>query len=283
LVDGIFVNGLSIIDPFGGIANGATTSFGYNGLASGSTVPGYPVDHAVHIDLNTGSGGTTPDIQRVEINDLYLNGCARNGIVVNAALTGPFRFRRPVLKNYSAGELGSVDRAAIKNASTVEVKELYAVKSASANATTRGVMGDSQPDKTIEIVGEKGAPTCFATIAAGGTGAGIIFTAPVDCWVRKIEIVTTAAVTQNDTDYVTITVTNRDTAATLIAATSKTTGGINIAAYTPTSLNGTTQFTGANAYVSKGKSLSFAVASSNAGQALTNPSFVVHYVPYGQP
>jgi hypothetical protein len=270
LLDEIYFDGVRVTDTYAGEPN------------SGAA-PGYPVDYGVFIEKNLGSSGTAPVIGRIEFDGFKLNGSRRMAVYVGANVTGPIKFDTPRFKNFANSAPAILDQGAIGALSKVWIKELEASPSAHAPAGTRAVMSDNATDKTVEIIGEKSSPVAFATVAAGSSGAGIIFTAERDTWIRKIEIITTAAVTQNDTNYTTLTVTNRSTNNSIVSANTKTTGGINVAAYAPTSLNGATQFSGADAYLPKGSSLSWASVSSGAGVALTNPSFVVHHVPYSAP
>jgi hypothetical protein len=53
-----------------------------------------------------------------------------------------------------------------------------------------------------------------------------------------------------------------------------------VSANVPVSINGTTQFTGANAYLSKDRTLDIAIASGGTA-TLAGASLIVHYVPYG--
>ena len=269
LVEEIYFDGVSVIDACSGDPNGGA--------------PGFPIDNAVYVERVIANGGAAPTVGRIEINNLKLNGCGRAAIQIQQNIAGPIKLSGARLRNYANGATAATDKASINALSKVWVNDLEAVPSASAPAGTRGVMGDAQADKTIEIVGQKSSPACFPTVPAGNVSQGIIFTAPADCWIRRVEIVCSAAVTQSDTNYTTITVANRNTTNNIVSVNTKLTGGIAVPAYTPTPLNGATQLSGADAYLPKGACLSWANSNGGGGSgaALTNPTFVVHYVPYG--
>jgi hypothetical protein len=281
-ISGIYIDGMSVIDPFGGIANGELTTEGYNGVASGSVVPGYPIDSFIYVDTNFGSGGSKTLLKAMEIKNFVGNGCARAafGISSNAAgfISGPIRLHSPILENYAAGSLVSTDDCAIDNSGgTVQiVGGMRAIPAATAPVGTRGVMGDDQTDKTQPIVGERVQIT-LGDLAAGAT-ASRQFTASADLWISKVWISNRAAIAADAVNKITVYLANKDTGAQLTQKDSDV--DFAVAAFTPVSINGATQFTGANAYLGKGKVMDIQVASSGSA-TLDGATMTIEFVLFG--
>lgn len=263
VVEDIYFNNCRIIDV-------------YDGAPNSGSAPGYPLDYTVYIEKNIGNGGTAPTIGRIEFNGLVGKGTRRNAVYLGTNLTGPIVFRRGALKNFCHTSAAAIDMGAFGANSKVDVKDMEMSPSASAPAGTRPVMADGWTAKTVEIVGEQQA-IGIGDLAAGATTYRS-FVAPLDCWIRKIELVNRAAIAAHATNKVTITVDNKDTAANL--TTKDTNTGFALSANTPVSIAGADQFTGANSLLPKSKTLDITIASGGTA-TLAGAALLVHYVPYG--
>jgi hypothetical protein len=267
-IENIFVNNTSVIDVYDGVVNNV------------STAPGYPIDYGIYMEQNTGSGGSSPVLGRFEFKDFFLNGCGRNGVFLPSGMTGPVKAVNMTLNNFcnDAGAAG-VRRGGVWIGSKISLKNLEATAGSNAPAGTRAVMGDSQTDKTIPVIGEiSHAP--IGTVTAGNLFVATLFEALVDCWITGVDVSCTSAVTASDTNYTTITIVNRATGGNLVSVNTKVTGGLAIPAFTATSMNGTTLFSGANAYLPKGSVLSISNGNTGTGTALNGLAFTIRYVPH---
>jgi hypothetical protein len=150
-------------------------------------------------------------------------------------------------------------------------------------------MGDSQPDKTVEYTGET-ARLDLGDIAAG-TPKYVTYWFDRDTWVAGVDlIVGNGGVTQNDTNYATIELKNMNPVAGGGATVVKTvttqtngSGGTAMAQDALISMNGTTKFTGAGAYVAKGGALRIAVTHSGAGRDIPQLAARLRFIRCGAP
>jgi hypothetical protein len=269
-LDGIYFNGLTIVDPGGGIS-------------AGGAAPAGPIDHLLAIERTNTALGTVAQLGRVEFNGVKLDGCARSAVSVNSNLTGstgPVKLNRATLKNFAAGSLGSADNGAFNiRALKLEVRGLESNPSPGAPAGTRTTIADGTSDATIEIVDVDGGNPIYIGDLGAAAAVHRSFVAQRDLWVRKIEFVNRAAIAANAVDKVTVTVDNKDTGANLATKDSNT--GFAVAANTPVSVAGANQFTGPNAFLSKGKTLDITVATAGAA-VLAGSTLIVHVVRTGQ-
>ncbi|MES2904148.1 MAG: hypothetical protein V4696_08190, partial [Pseudomonadota bacterium] len=263
-IEDIFLNNINVVDVYGGAANAGPT-------------PGYPIDYGIIIENQTGSGGTTGIIGRVEVKDFFLNGCRRNAVSIGPGLTGPFQIEGAVFKNFCHTGAAAGDRGAIDAQTKLRVRNIDSVPSSSAPADTRGVISDNAASKSTVVMGETEQIT-LGTVATTTTVYHSFVAPERAVWISKIEFVNRAAIVADGTNKVTITVDNKDTVANLTTKDSNT--GFAVAAWTPASIAGADQFTGANSILTKGKALDITVTTAGT-VALAGAAIIVHYVPYG--
>lgn len=258
IIDGVTLNDFSYWDPYDGAP-----------YLTANTA-GYPAYHGVNIAKDSGAAG---DIKRVNINRLTINGVQNCGIHVGAGVTGPVKVDSPEMFNISNTPATTTIRGGIQALSSV-VSVKNAEISVSANggsATNRAIYADAQTDKTVFIKGETEL-IALGELAAGATTYRT-FIAPRDCWISRVRIVDRVGVAADATNKVTVTATG------IVAKDTNT--GFALAANAPVSINGTTVFTGATAYLAKGGVLTIQVTSGGTA-TLSGAALEVDYVPYGR-
>lgn len=254
----------------------------YNGDPTSGAAPDKPFHYGVFMEQGVAGWGTISD---VHLEEVRVNGVKRTPIYIGAGITGT-TIGDAVIKNYNnTSAAPSSDAGTIYTGSPVRLKgDLIAVPSTNASATVRGVMPDGQADKTMIVankVEQVKVPTWVAT-PAGVVVATPLFVADRDLWISKIELLTSTAPGQNDTNYWEMYLRNGGTGNFLVGINNKVTGGANILADTLYSLGGSNAFSGANSILPKGAYLRLEMRNyGTTGSSLVNPLFRIHYVPYG--
>jgi hypothetical protein len=226
--------------------------------------------------------GTSGEIGKVDF-DIRHNGVRFGAVGISDVFDGPFTFHSPHFLNMVSDP---ATPGAFQGAFSVKTPVKITGTPRFTLATTapvgsRTVMPSAPLDATVDIIGEV-AIVDMGDVAAGTPRSGL-WVAPVDCWIRAWEVMVGGfGVTQNDTNYVTVTLRNMSVA-DITSFTTKTTpsGGTALAQDTLVRIQNTTQFSSAQSYVAKGTVVRIRATHTGTGAAIPQLTNRIHYVPYG--
>lgn len=258
------------------VATGVRCTDPYGGAATGPSTPGVPLHSLVAIEKQDQRLG---NIGNVDISDSSIDGCARMAVMVGPQVSGPVRLDRCTLNNFAAAIYAAVDKGSVLARSPITLENITANPSPNAPATTRGVMADYHPDKTVDYVGNKDRAS-IGTIPAGTDVSTPILSAARNTWVSKVQVVVGQSIPQSDLDHIRFTVRNAVTGKVLGSATTAT-NGLALTAGVPVSISGDVQFSGEAPILPKGGQLLLEVSHAGRGVTLVEPTFIVHHVPFG--
>lgn len=243
----------------------------YDGAPLSGSEPGYPIDIGVVVENQLDGFGV---IENINVERCFIRGCKRFGAYLGRDLDGALsivdtQFEKVCVFNTSAAlDAGiwsySNDMEFLRN--TVQ--------------TDNGdPIGNSVTLLDIEYDAE--VVTCFyGTVAATVALNKVVWQAPVNCYIWKIELANTVAITQSDVNYCTFEARNMTANAIFATCTTKVTGGINITASAPVSMTGAVSITDADAYLTKGDLVRFEKTDTLAGQPTQDMAIVIHYIQY---
>ena len=259
----ISVSGVECTDPF-------------TGLATGDSVAGCPIHQAIAIEKQDVSVG---HIGRVDISDLRLDGAARMAVSLGKEVAGPITLDRCSFTNYAAAIFSWIDKGSVVAYSPIILRDLTAVPSPNAPANTRGVMPDAHRNKQIPYIGEV-MRCAVPTVTAGSPATFPILRAGRDSWISRVEVMAVESITPDDGNFIRITLRNGATGA-ILASASTSSDGLNIQSGVASSINGSEQMSGEPPCLPKDGELLVEISHEGRGATLTEPTFVVHFVPYG--
>ena len=262
-IEDVSISGLRCRDPFGGVAN--------QGGAAGA-----PIATPVLIEKQNPEIG---HIGAIEVIDSVFDGAARKAVAIGPNLAGPIAFVRCSFTNYAAAPLASVDKGSVVAHSPVRLTDIVAVPSPGGPADVRGVLPDAHPNKQIPYHGD--VSRCpVANVEAGRPINYPIYVADRDAWVSKVELMTSNNVKQSDSDFVRVSL--RNSANGLLLATAATrVNGIVLQEQVTAAINGAQQMSGVASYLPRGAELRVEISHQGGGAALIEPTFLIHFVPYG--
>lgn len=253
-IQDVEIRNLSVVDSYSGVASGI-----------GSAV-GNPIDWGASIELENTAVGT---IGRILMDGLHVHGTRTGGLYMGAGIAGPIILESPVFHSIAVSPPSSVG-GGVYSSSPVSIHN--------ADIESLSLRPIGASGLTSTVYDSEVATAYFGTVAAGSTAQRPIWSAPADCYVWKVEVVNHATVTQNNTDYLTLTLRNM-ASNTILAANTQATGGIAIAADSPVSLLSST-ITDSDAYMTAGSVLRLDKTNGGAGRATDEMMVRIHYVRY---
>lgn len=242
----------------------------YGGVANSGPTPGEPFDWVVRINRTSAANDT---IQRIKFVRLKHYGTEQGGVVFENEPQGPIEFYDcDLLETGVNPAAGSYRGITGLTSSTECVIKNTKIDPANTQLPAGATTFAASADVDVVVVGS----------SAAGTGlVAPIWTAPVDAYVWKIELIDGTGITQDNTNYLTFTVRNMGTASDLPTANTTIASGINLAANTVVAMS-STSYTTAPAYFTKGSVMRFTSVNSGTGQALSNMRARIHYMAYGR-
>ena len=242
----------------------------YGGVANSGPTPGEPFDWAIRVNRTSAANDT---IQRAKFKNVKHYGTEQGGIVFENSPQGPIEFYDcDLLETGVNPAAGSYRGITGLTSSTECVIKNTKIDPANTQLPAGATTFSASADVDVVVVGS----------SAAGTGlVAPIWTAPVDAYVWKIELIDGTGITQDNTNYLTFTVRNMGTASDLPTANTTIATGINLAANTVVAMS-STSYTTAPAYFTKGSVMRLTSANSGSGQALSNMRARIHYMAYGR-
>jgi len=254
----VHVNNCQFIDNHAGVDNGVST-------------PGYPVMVGCYIERQN-TGAYTDTITEIHISNNVFLGTRDAGVIMEGSPQGPIKF-----VGNSFTEVGV-------NPTAGSYRNVFGVTSASDVSFCRNVFETANTQRTADystFFAKTDKATCYVGTATAGTALqSPCFVAPNDCYIWKIELLNSAAITQSDANYSTYEFRNMDTGNVLATATTRVTGGLNIPDDSPPLAISATAYTGVDAYLPMGGVLRFSKADTGSGQPINNMFAVVHFLAY---
>lgn len=251
----------------------------YDGVAAGTAgVPGMPTTNIVSVERQSATYGK---ISRVTI-DVAGNGCLQSGINIQASLDDAVRIRRAILTNIASD--GSSSLGGIQYDCRIDCGGEISIKMSPSSSAK-----PYKPDfgTTAAIVSRTDTVFIASSIPAGSdsTARAVRWAAPRNCFVHKVEIVSSTGIDKSldDTNYTQHEIRNEDGVSVNNNVSSKATGGQALpilqfnTIYSAANLSGG-QFN--DCFYGKDSRLSYTKNDFGNGNSLTDASLRIHWAPF---